>query len=153
MVNLTLTDIIRYEDVERGRLVLIAGDRQKSWKATCMTNLRINFTEDRSMPRGCLPLNLKRCKAPWPICPLLKLNRRTKMWIEPLNCVRWTDFGVNLYLCDEADYFRPLGRGEYQMFVEALCYYGIDTLTVEPPRLVKHEPVYQHEFESEFWSM
>jgi len=150
-VLLTLTDITRYEDVERGRLVLTAGDRQKSWKATWQTNLRINFTEDRSMPRGGLPLNLRKGKAPWPICPLLKLNRLTKMWIEPLNSSRWTDFGVDLYLCDESDYFLPLKRADYMMFVEALRHYNLETLMVEAPRYVKDRSIYKHEFEDDFW--
>lgn len=150
-VKLTLTDITRYEDVERGRLVLTVGDKEKSWKATWQTNLRINFTEDRSMPRGGLPLCLGKGKAPWPVCPLLKLNRLTKMWIEPLNSSRWTDFGVDLYLCDENDYLLPLPRADYMMFVEALRHYNLETLLVEAPRYVKDRNIYKHNFEDDFW--
>ena len=150
-VELRLTDITRYEDVERGRLVLTVGERQKSWKATWQTDLHISLTVDRSMPRGDLPLNLRKSRAPWPICPKVKLNRLTGMWILPLNTVRWSDFGVNLYLCSENDYLEPLARGDYKLFVDALLHYGVDTLTVEAPQCVKDENAYQHGFEYEFW--
>ena len=150
-VELRLTHIIRYADVERGLLVLTDGDKQKSWKATWQTNLRVDINGSRSLPRGTLPLHLTKARAPWGICPRLKLNHRIAMWMEPLNAFKWSDFGIDLYLCDENDYRQPLNRADYLIMVQALRHYDIRELIVDEPLAEKTKNKYQHGFEAEFW--
>ena len=149
--ELRLTHITRYEDVERGQLVLTVGDKKKSWKATWQTDLRTNFNGSRHLPRGTLPLYLNKARAPWGTCPRLKPSLRTTMWMEPLNTVNWSDFGVNLYLCDPDDYFQPLCRAEFMLMVLALEHYNIRELIVDEPQVVKPTNQYKHGFEFEFW--
>lgn len=152
-VELRLTHITRYEDVERGQLVLTVGDKQKSWKATWQTDLRIEINGSRNLPRGTLPLYLNRARAPWGTCPRLKVNHRSSMWLEPLDASRWSDFGVNLYLCDENDYFLPLNRAEYILMVLALEHYNVREIIIDEPVSIKHVNKYQHGFEVEFWGI
>ena len=150
-VELRLTRIVCYEDVERGLLVLTVGDKKKCWKATWQTNLRININGSQSMPRGTLPLYTNRARAPWGTCPRVKLNTRIQMWIEPLDSSTWSDFGVNLYLCADDDYFQPLNRADYILMVLALEHYGVRELIVDEPMKVKSVNKYKHGFEAVFW--
>jgi len=131
--QLRLTDITRYNDVETGRLTLKVGNKQKSWKAVWLTNLRFNVRGKNLLPRTTLPLSI-RANERYLDCLRLKLNRRMEMWIVPLETDQWIDFGVDLYLCSEDEEFIPLPMTAYQQLIDAINRYGIRELTVDEPR-------------------
>lgn len=133
MKQLRLTDITRYNDVETGRLTLKVGNKQKSWKAVWLTNLRCNVRGKNLLPRTSLSLSV-RANERYLDCLRLKLNQRIEMWIVPLETAQWIDFGVDLYLCDEDDEFIPLPMTAYQQLIDAINRYDIRELTVEEPR-------------------
>ena len=149
--ELRLTHITRYEDVERGQLILTVGDKQKCWKATWQTDLHLEVNGSRHLPRGTLPLYLNRARAPWGTCPRLKLNHRSSMWLEPLDAANWSDFGVDLYLCEADDYLKPLNKADYVLMVLALEHYNIREIIIDEPKAIKPVNKYQHGFEAEFW--
>ena len=149
--ELRLTHITRYEDVERGQLILTVGDKQKCWKATWQTDLHLEVNGSRHLPRGTLPLYLNRARAPWGTCPRLKLNHRSSMWLEPLDAANWSDFGVDLYLCEADDYLKPLNKADYVLMVLALEHYNIREIIIDEPKVIKPVNKYQHSFEAEFW--
>ena len=149
--ELRLTHITRYEDVERGQLILTVGDKQKCWKATWQTDLHLEVNGSRHLPRGTLPLYLNRARAPWGTCPRLKLNHRSSMWLEPLDAANWSDFGVDLYLCEADDYLKPLNKADYVLMVLALEHYNIREIIIDEPKVIKPVNKYQHGFEAEFW--
>lgn len=139
-----LSDIIRYDDVETGRLKLIVGNRQKTWKATWLSNLNCQTSDGRSLPRKSLQILFKANEL-WAECPMLRLNPRTKMWIVPLKAANWLDFGVDLYLCAESEELKPLPRKDYLQFVEAVTYFNVTHLAVEQPRQTLQQCFLQHE--------
>lgn len=152
-IELRLTHITRYEDVERGLMILTVGDKQKCWKATWQTDLRLVVNGSRHLPRGPLPLYLNRARAPWGTCPRLKLNHRSSMWLLPLDAANWSDFGVNLYLCEADDYLKPLNRADYVLMVLALEHYNVREIIVDEPTEVMPMNQYRHGFEAEFWKL
>ncbi|MBP5235500.1 MAG: hypothetical protein J6Z20_05900 [Bacteroidales bacterium] len=149
--ELRLTHITRYEDVERGQLILTVGDKRKCWKATWQTDLHLEVNGSRHLPRGTLPLYLNRARAPWGTCPRLKLNHRSSMWLEPLDAANWSDFGIDLYLCEADDYLKPLNKADYVLMVLALEHYNIREIIIDEPNVIKPVNKYQHGFEAEFW--
>lgn len=131
LIELRLTDICRWHDVERGWLQLTVGNKRRRWNAIWQTNLRFGSRGDgRILPRGTLPLAYK-ATGKWIDCPRLKLNLRTVMWMVPLETARWSDFGVDLYLCAGDDGFAPLPRQDYLQLVNALKWYNIRELSVD----------------------
>ncbi len=133
--ELRLTEITRYEDVEVGRLLLIAGKKNKRWEAIWQTDLRINLKDGHSLPRGIMPLAFRHYNG-WVDCPRLKLNHQSFMWMEPLKSSNWIDMGVNLYLCSSRGWPDPLPRIEFVKLINALLDYDIKELTVEPPMAI-----------------
>ena len=87
-IELRLTDICRWHDVERGWLQLTVGNRQRRWSAIWQTNLRFRSQGDNFLPRGTLPLTC-RTTGKWMDCPRLKLKLRTVMWVVPLETAKW----------------------------------------------------------------
>jgi len=130
--ELRLEQITRYEDVEEGQLTLTVGGRNKSWNAIWLSDLRIYNNEERSIPRGTMPIRYRHYKN-WIDCPRIKLNHRNFMWIEPASCRSWVDMGVNLYLCSSNGWPEPLPRVEYEKLVQALLSYGISEIVVDAP--------------------
>ena len=153
-IELRLTDICRWHDVERGWLQLTVGNRQRRWNAIWQTNLRFRSQGDNLLPRGTLPLNY-RTTGKWIDCPRLKLNRRTAMWMVPLETARWSGFGVDLYLCAGDDEIVPLPRQDYLQLVDALKWYGIRDLTVDVPQRTVDGYLLNTEdetgFDADFW--
>jgi len=153
--ELRLTDITRYDDVEMGRLVLRVDGHEKSWKAVWLTNLRCHVKGSDELPRTELPLSIRPTNR-YLECLRLKLSQRIVMWIVPLESSEWTEFGVDLYLCDEDDEFTPLPDKAYRQLVAAIKRYGISGLTVEAPSwTVAHDRFCHDEgvdFDEDFWS-
>ncbi|MBQ6768135.1 MAG: hypothetical protein IJP46_05615 [Prevotella sp.] len=133
--ELRLTDIVRYIDVEEGRLVFCYGEHKKSCKAIWLSDLRIHNNKEGSLPRETLPVRYRNY-GQWIDCPRIKLNTRNFMWIEPLNCCSWVDMGVNLYLCSSNGWPEPLPRHEYVNLVNAFLGYGISEITVDEPTTI-----------------
>ena len=129
-IELRLTDITRYRDVEEGRLVLSAEGHRKSWKAIWLAKL--NVINVSSLPRGEIPIRYKHYHG-WVDCPRLRLNHQNFMWIVPLDSDNYIDMGVNLYLCDDKGFPNPQKRRDYENMVNALYSYRIDRLIVEMP--------------------
>lgn len=128
--KLQLTDITSYDDVEEGTLRLTLGDRQKSWKAIWLRNLRYYSNGNNSLPREALPLRFRNHRQ-WIDCPRLTLRRQKFMWIEPLQVSSWYDMGTNLYLCADAGWPHPLDLDDYERMVSVLVECGIDRLEVD----------------------
>lgn len=153
-IELRLTDITRYNDVEMGRLTLSDGKRQKSWKAIWLANLRYRTHGSNEMPRGRLPLSIKPNEK-YLDCLRLKLTQRTIMWMLPLESKEWYDIGVDLYLCDEAEALTPLSRAGYQQVVGAVKRYNISELSVEEPKWIVDKDRLCHDegasFDADFW--
>jgi hypothetical protein len=129
-MELRLTDITRYHDVEEGKLVLTVGHRVKTWKAIWLNTLLFNVRGNRNLPRGDFIIRYRHYEH-WIDCPTIRLSRRVSMRIVPLNSSRWVDMGVDLYLCDNEGWPNPLNSEEYLQLTDALKIYGINQLTVE----------------------
>lgn len=132
-IELRLTDICRWQDVERGWLQLSFGYKRRRWNAIWQTNLRFGCQGANRLPRGTIPMGVKTTDR-WIDCPRLKLTLRTVMWVVPLETAKWSDFGVNLYLCADGNALAPLPRQEYLQLVDALKWYGIREISVDEPQ-------------------
>ena len=148
--KLFLTDITRYDDVETGRLVLTVGEKMKSWYVTWLTNLHIQWKCVNQLPAGCYQVVIRPNRL-WRQCPRMKVTRLVGMWIEPFDAECWNDMGVNLYLLDKPEHFRPLGRSDYQQFVDALTKFDITELTVDSHVKTVHGNKFHQESDEEFW--
>ena len=130
-----LFEITRYEDVEEGTLMLMVGNRVKTWKTIWLSNLRLNGQGARHLPSGELPIRFQNYQQ-WVDCPRISLNCRTFMWIEPLKAMCWNDMGVNLYLCSDEGWPMPLSKKEFMLMTSVLCDLRINTLMVEEPVVI-----------------
>lgn len=130
-----LFQITRYEDVEEGTLMLMVGDRVKTWKAIWLSNLRIGKQGMHHLPSGVLPVRYQNYMQ-WVDCPRITLTHRTFMWIEPLQAMCWHDMGVNLYLCSDQGWPMPLPNRDFMQMTSVLCEFKINILTVEEPEVI-----------------
>ena len=151
--ELKLTDITRYDDVDMGNLVLSMDGHSKSWKAIWQANLHVNIKGSACIPYGDIPIKY-RCYQQWIDCPRLKLNSRYFRWIVPLDSVNWIDMGVNLYLCADEGWPRPLPRRDYEQMCRVLCELKVGVLTVEQPRQTFASSWFHHDIRmgmENFW--
>ncbi len=130
-----LFEITRYEDVEEGTLMLMVGNRVKTWKAIWLSNLRFNRQGACHLPSGELPIRYQNYLQ-WVDCPRISLTLRIYMWIEPLKSACWDDMGVNLYLCSDEGWPMPLSKKEFMQMTSVLCELRINSLTVEEPKVI-----------------
>lgn len=146
---LKLTDIVRYDDVETGRLRLTVGGVPHSWKAVWLSNLRCNLRGRNSLPYGELQLSL--CSNDrWIACPRLRLSSRVCMWLTPLETTKWTNFGVNMYLCDDGDQLSPLSTEDYLRFVDCVRANRVTGISVEAFRQTASGDYLDHEGGEDF---
>ena len=139
-----LKDIVRYDDVETGRLELIVGSVTHCWKVVWLSNLRCNVRGRSCLPYGELPLSI-RSNEQWIDCPMLRFNSRICMWLIPLNTSKWTDFGLDMYLCDDGDELAPLSTEDYKQFVECVRSNRVTGISVEPFRQTVSSDYLNHE--------
>lgn len=130
-----LFEITRYEDVEEGTLMLMVGNRVKTWKAIWLNNLRFNRQGTCHLPSGELPVKYQNYQQ-WVDCPRISLTLRMYMWIEPLKSTCWDDMGVNLYLCSDDGWPMPLPKKDFMQMTSVLHDLRINTLTVEEPKVI-----------------
>jgi len=140
--ELKLTDITRYIDVETGQLQLTIGCHTKRIEAIWLSNIR--FGDDRQLPRGIVPVSYKNHRQ-WLDCPRISLNRKTHVWIVPLDCDRWVDMGTNLYLCEQGGWSRGLPVRIFLRLAEVLQSNEVRQLTIEAPRQTLPYPLFSEE--------
>lgn len=137
-MELRLTDITRYNDVETGRLVLTVGEHTKGWKAIWLNHLRLSSRGSEYLPRGDFTLRYEHHNE-WIDCPKIRLLRKVSIWIEPLNSHTWAGMGANVYLCSSEGWPDPISVKDYNQMVTALLNYNIRQLTIDKAQWVVNE--------------
>lgn len=138
-----LTNIIHYDDVETGQLELPTADGTLRWNVAWLADLRCIVRGGRFLPEGDFRLVIDAYER-WVTCPMLRLTNHTTMWLVPLKTTKWSNFGVNMYMCDGGDVLAPLSDKAYLNFTEAVVRHDITGISVEGSRQTREGNFLNH---------